>query len=532
LEAQLAADTYDQPGERRDVRPDAPPPQAATLALEARGIDKEFYGVKANEAVDFELRWGEVHALLGENGAGKSTLCSVFAGLYHPDAGDLILDGEPVDFRSPSDALASGVGMVYQHFRLVENLTVAENLALGHPEQGFVLSRREIESKAEELAERYNLPVDPSARIWQLSVGEQQRVEILKMLYRRARILILDEPTAVLTPQESDALFDTVRLLAAEGKSIIIVSHKLNEIQAVADRVTVLRDGKSVGTVNTADTDQQGLAKMMVGRDLELPKRQSASEPGEVVLRASGVTVAGDRTDAAVADVSFELREGEIVGIAGVSGNGQRELAEGLAGLRVLKRGTVELGGDPMVVGVLERIGHGLSYVPGDRLGRGLAPGLTIEENSALKDYRYPPFSKGPILSTQAFADHAEDLIERFDIRGVREGLPIRLLSGGNLQKALVAREVARDPKVLIAASPTRGLDVGATEAVRNLLLAQRDSGVGVLMISEDLDEVMALSDRILVMFDGRIVGEVAGDDAEVEEIGLMMGGTVAEATT
>lgn len=532
MEAQLAADTYDQHGEERDVQSDAPPPPAALLALEARGVDKEFYGVKANEAVDFQLRWGEVHALLGENGAGKSTLCSVFAGLYHPDAGELILDGEPVSFRSPSDALAAGVGMVYQHFRLVENLTVAENLALGHPEQSFVLSSRQIETEAGELAERYNLPVDPSARIWQLSVGEQQRVEILKMLYRRARILILDEPTAVLTPQESEGLFDTVRLLAAEGKSIIIVSHKLNEIQAVTDRVTVLRDGKSVGTVNTADTDQKGLARMMVGRDLELPKRQSAAQPGEVVLEASGLTVAGDRTDEAVADVSFAVREGEILGIAGVSGNGQRELAEALAGLRPIRKGSVEIGGVPMVVGVLERIGSGLSYVPGDRLGRGLAPGLTIEENSALKDYRYAPFSKGPILSMQAFADHAQDLIKRFDIRGVREGLPIRLLSGGNLQKALVAREVARDPKVLIVRSPTRGLDVGATEAVRNLLLAQRDSGVGVLMISEDLDEVMALSDRILVMFDGRVVGEVAGDAAVVEEIGLMMGGTVVETTT
>lgn len=532
MEAPLAADTNDRHGEERDVRPGAPSPPPAPLALEARGIDKEFYGVKANEAVDFDLRWGEVHALLGENGAGKSTLCSVFAGLYHPDAGELLLDGEPVKFRSPSDALAAGVGMVYQHFRLVENLTVAENLALGHPEQGFVLSRREIEKQAEELADRYNLPVDPSARIWQLSVGEQQRVEILKMLYRQARILILDEPTAVLTPQESDALFDTVRVLASEGKSIIIVSHKLNEIQAVTDRVTVLRDGQSVGTVNTADTDQHGLASMMVGRELKLPERQTASQPGAVVLKAADLTVAGERKDKAVADVSFEVREGEIVGIAGVSGNGQRELAEALAGLRPIRQGSVELGGVPMVVGVLERIGSGLSYVPGDRLGRGLAPGLTIEENSALKDYRYPPFSKGPVLSMQAFADHAQDLIERFDIRGVREGLPIRLLSGGNLQKALVAREVARDPKVLIVRSPTRGLDVGATEAVRNLLLAQRDSGVGVLMISEDLDEVMALSDRILVMFDGRVVGEMSGDEAVVEEIGLMMGGTVPESAT
>jgi simple sugar transport system ATP-binding protein len=485
----------------------------------------------ANDSVDFDLRWGEVHALLGENGAGKSTLCSVFAGLYRADSGELYVDGEPVDLHSPSDALAAGIGMVYQHFRLVENLTVAENLALGHPDQGLVLSRKEIEEQATALGERYGLSVDPKARIWQLSVGEQQRVEILKMLYRQARILILDEPTAVLTPQEADGLFETVHSLTAEGKAVIIVSHKLYEIRQVSDRVSVLRDGKYVGTVDTVDTDEHQLAKMMVGRELKMPERPDAAEAGPAVMCANNLTVAGDRGLDAVSDVTFNVHAGEIVAIAGVSGNGQRELAEALAGLRPAKSGNVEIAGH-IAEGVRQRISGGLSYVPANRLGRGLAPGLPMEENAVLKDYRRAPFSRGPLLVLGEFGRYAKDLIGRFDIRGVREGLPIRLLSGGNLQKALVAREIARDPKVLIAASPTRGLDVGATQAVRRLLLEQRAAGVGVLMVSEDLDEVMALSDRILVMYEGRIVGEVRGDDADAATLGLLMAGKQVEATS
>ena len=485
----------------------------------------------ANDSVDFDLRWGEVHALLGENGAGKSTLCSVFAGLYRADSGELYVDGEPVDLHSPSDALAAGIGMVYQHFRLVENLTVAENLALGHPDQGFVLSRKEIEEQATALGERYGLSVDPRARIWQLSVGEQQRVEILKMLYRQARILILDEPTAVLTPQEADGLFETVHSLTEEGKAVIIVSHKLYEIRQVSNRVSVLRDGKYVGTVDTVDTDEHELAKMMVGRELKMPERPDAAEAGPPVMCARDLTVAGDRGLDAVSDVTFNVHAGEIVAIAGVSGNGQRELAEALAGLRPAKSGGVEIAG-AVAEGVRQRISGGLSYVPANRLGRGLAPGLPIEENAVLKDYRRPPFSRGPLLVLGEFGRYAKDLVSRFDIRGVREGLPIRLLSGGNLQKALVAREIARSPKVLIAASPTRGLDVGATQAVRRLLLEQRAAGVGVLMVSEDLDEVMALSDRILVMYEGRIVGEVRGDDADAATLGLLMAGKKVEAAS
>lgn len=502
-----------------------------TLALEMRGIDKSFYGVHANSNVDFDLRRGEVHALLGENGAGKSTLCSVIAGLYRPDAGTMHVQGELADFRSPGDAFAAGIGMVYQHFRLIANLTVAENLVLGHPSQGMRLSQREIEGQAGEIGDRYNLPVDPTARIWQLSVGQQQRVEILKMLHRDARILILDEPTAVLTPQEADALFATVRQMADEGRSLILVSHKLHEIMQVADRVTVLRDGKRVEeTVDTADVTPRLLARMMVGRELELPTRSEGGAIGGSVLRATDLRIMGDRGLEAVAGVSFDLRGGEILGIAGVSGNGQRELAFGLAGLRPATSGTVHLN-DEDVTGqsVLARINKGLSYVPQERLGMGLASGLTTPDNMAMKSFRRPPFSNGPMLAAGAFKDHSDVLIEENDVRGVLPGLPIRLLSGGNLQKALLAREMAFEHTVLIARSPTRGLDVGATEAVRNNMLAERDRGIGVLLISEDLDELLALSDRIMVMFEGRVVGELGAASANVEQLGLLMAGHVGE---
>jgi len=505
---------------------EAPAANRVNLALDLRGIDKAFYGVKANDSVDFDLRWGEVHALLGENGAGKSTLCSVLAGLYRPDAGTFHYDGSPVAFRSPKDALAAGIGMVYQHFRLVPNLTVAENLALGHPGLGIRVSQRALERAAVELGDRYGLPVDPTARVWQLSVGEQQRVEILKLLYRDARVLILDEPTAVLTPQESQGLFGTMRLMASEGRSVIFVSHKLREVKQVSDRVTVLRDGRRVGDVRTADAELRDLARMMVGRDLDLPTRSEAVSPGEPVLTVRDLHVPGDRGIEAVRGVSFEIRRREILGIAGVSGNGQRELAYGIVGLRRPSAGTVELAGkDVSRAGVLERSRLGIAYVPQSRLGMGLAPGLTTDDNLALKSFRDPPFSRGPLLSTSAFRDHAAGLIERYDIRGVRPGLPIRLLSGGNLQKALIAREVSQHHLVLIARSPTRGLDVGATQAVRSLILAERGAGIGVLLISEDLDELMALADRMLVLYEGKVVGEMTAEEATAERLGLLMAG-------
>lgn len=496
------------------------------LAAELIGIDKEFYGVKANDNVNFLLERGEVHALLGENGAGKSTLCSILAGLYRPDSGEMHISGEPVAFKSPKDAFAAGVGMVYQHFRLVANLTVAENLALGHPDLDVRLSQTELQQSATDLGEKYGLPVDASARIWQLSVGEQQRVEILKLLYRDAQILILDEPTAVLTPQESKVLFRTMRQLADEGRSIIFVSHKLDEVKQVSDQVTVLRDGKTVGGVATADAEPKDLARMMVGRDLELPSRKPSEEIGPVMLGVSDIHVQSDRGLEAVRGMTLDVHKGEVVGIAGVSGNGQRELAQGLVGLRPLTAGSVELdGADISDASVLSRIRAGCGYVPQSRLGMGLAPGLTTEENLALKAFRRPPYSRSRRLVASAFREEGEREITEYDIRGVRPGLPIRLLSGGNLQKALVGREVEMNPKVMILRSPTRGLDVGATEAVRNQILDQREKGVAVLLISEDLDELMALADRLLVIYEGEVVGEMQTEDATAERLGLLMAG-------
>lgn len=496
------------------------------LAAELCDVDKEFYGVKANDNVNFELARGEVHALLGENGAGKSTLCSILAGLYRPDAGEMRLGGETVSFKNPKDALSAGVGMVYQHFRLVPNLTVAENLALGHPDIGIRLDEKELHRSALELGEKYDLPVDPAARIWQLSVGEQQRVEILKLLYRNAKILILDEPTAVLTPQEAKTLFKTMRQMAAEDRSVIFVSHKLDEVKQVSDRVTVLRNGTTVGGVATAEADTAELARMMVGRDLVLPEREAQVDIGPVVLKATDISVLSDRGLEAVRRLSLEVRSGEVVGIAGVSGNGQRELAQGIVGLRQLTSGTIELdGADVTKVSVLGRINLGFAYVPQSRLGMGLSPGLTTEENLALKAFRRSPYSRGRRLVASAFRDEGARQIEQYDIRGVRPGLPIRLLSGGNLQKALVAREVETQPKLIILRSPTRGLDVGAMQAVRRQVLEERKKGVGVLLISEDLDELMALSDRLLVIYEGEIVGQMPTEEATAERLGLLMSG-------
>ena len=499
---------------------DAPP------AVELRDMDKSFYGVFANADVNFSLARGEVHALLGENGAGKSTLCSVIAGLYRPDSGEMLMDGEPVAFKSPKDALAAGVGMVYQHFRLVANLTVAENLALGNPEVGLRLSQSELEAEARELGERYDFPVDPTARIWQLSVGQQQRVEILKMLYRDARILILDEPTAVLTPQEGQALFRAMRTLADEGRSLIFVSHKLHEVKQVSDRVTVLREGRVVGEANTADAEPRDLARMMVGKDLELPTRAPNESIGEPVLDVKDLVVVDDRGLDAVDGLSITVNAGEVVGIAGVSGNGQRELAQGIVGLMKVTGGSVNLSGKDITgTSVLKSIRAGIAYVPQSRLGMGLAPGLDTDDNLALKQFREAPYSNGPMLSPKAFKTKGAELIKEFDVRGVRPGLPIRLLSGGNLQKALIAREVTQDHCVLIARSPTRGLDVGATATVREEILAERDRGIAVLLISEDLDELLALSDRLLVIYEGKIVGEMPASEATPERLGLLMSG-------
>jgi ABC-type uncharacterized transport system ATPase subunit len=494
------------------------------------GIVKRFPGVVANDDVDFEAAAGEVHALLGENGAGKSTLSNILTGLYHADEGEIRLYGEPVRFASPRDALDAGICMVHQHFRLVEPFTVAENIILGdHRGEGraFRVHPRAIERRVRELGDRYGLAVDPRARVWQLSVGEQQRVEILKALYREARILILDEPTAVLTPQESATLFETLRAMAAEGRTVVFISHKLHEVKAVADRVTVLRGGKSIATVDADESTPHSLAALMVGRDVQVGRRvERESPPGdEVALALDGLAAHGDRGAQALHDVSLSVRAGEIVAIAGVAGNGQRELAEAITGMRPAA-GAISVGGRRLRGGdPREAIAAGIAYVPEDRLGTGVAPSLTIASNLVLRTYRSRALSRGPLLRLATIRKRAHDLIHRYDVRAAEPTTPARQLSGGNLQKVVLAREFSGEPRVVVAASPTRGLDVGAIETVHAYLRGAAAAGVGVLLISEDLDEILALADRVAVMYEGRIVGEVDAEAATVEEIGLLMAG-------
>jgi simple sugar transport system ATP-binding protein len=494
-----------------------------------RGITKRFPGVVANDQVDFEAAAGEVHALLGENGAGKSTLSNILTGLYRPDEGEIAIDGRQVHFSAPRDALDAGICMVHQHFRLVEPFTVAENVVLGdHRGEGrtFRVHHRAIERRVAELSERYRLAVEPRARIWQLSVGEQQRVEILKALYRDARILILDEPTAVLTPQEADALFETLRGMAADGRTVIFISHKLHEVKAVADRVTVLRGGRSVATADTEDATPRSLAALMVGRELAPEHVATEHTYGDVVLRIEGVTAPGDRGEDAVRDVSLEVRAGEILAIAGVAGNGQRELAETIAGIRAASEGSVHVGGRELRRGdPRASIGARVAYVPEDRLGTGVAPSLSIASNFVLKSYRKPPASRGSFLQLRGIRERAVELIQRYRIAAPGPSAPARLLSGGNLQKVVLAREFSGEPRVLVAAAPTRGLDVGAIETVHEYLRDAAANGMAVLLISEDLDEILTLADRIAVMYEGAIAGVVDRAGASVEEIGLLMAG-------
>ena len=504
----------------------------ARTHLEVRGLTKGFYGVPAVDGVDFDLVGGEVHGLLGENGAGKSTLCSVLAGLYRPDSGQLVLDGEEVHLRSPHDAARLGIGMVYQHFRLVDRFTVAENIALGHREG----ARRTVAQRIDQLAGEYGLAVSPSAEVWQLSVGERQRVEILKQLYRGARILILDEPTAVLTPQESDHLFDAVRQMTAKGHAVVLVSHKTNEILTHTDRVTVLRAGRNAGGGATSTMTPAALASMLFGPSA--PRNGDASAiataadgpiavDARVVLDVSALVVRGDHGLDAVDGATLAVRRGEIVGVAGVAGNGQRELQEAIAGLRHVGAGTVTIAGvDCTHAPPRRRIEAGLAHVPEDRLGTGLAPGLTLEDNLVLKSHSERPHSRRGLLRPRAIRSTAARLTANFDVRGARPGMPVSFMSGGNLQKAILARELTQPHEVLLAAAPTRGLDLAAAEAVRTHLRRERDTGRGVLLFSEDLAEVLTLSDVVLVMFKGRIVGTFTRDTADLEQIGMLMTGT------
>jgi ABC-type uncharacterized transport system ATPase subunit len=503
---------------------------SSPLAIRMEGITKRFPGVVANNAVDFSVRKGEIHALLGENGAGKTTLMKILAGLYQPDEGQVWIDEHPVSVRSPRDAIELGIGMVHQHFMLVKSHTVAENVIVGLDAPRFVLNLRRVEKDIARLAEQYHLQVDPRAKIWQLSVGEQQRVEILKALYRGARILVLDEPTAVLTPQEAQDLFHTLRSMASEGHTIVFISHKLGEVMSVADRITVLRRGEVVNTVLASETDRQALARMMVGRDVLFRLGKRESRPGDVVLETDRLTALNDKGLTALRDVSLTVRSGEILGIAGVAGNGQRELAETIVGLRPATGGHVRVGGnDATNKSPREVMERGVGYIPEDRIGAGLVVNLSVAENLMLKCYRDPPICSGFFLDGKAIEAHAEELVRAYDVKTPTIQTRTRLLSGGNLQKLILAREISSSPSVMVAVYPTRGLDVGATEAVRRLLLEQRDAGGGILLISEDLEELLSMSDRIAVLYEGRVMGIQDADEASVDELGLMMAGSVAE---
>jgi len=499
---------------------------AAEIAVSMRGITKRFPGVVANDNVDFEAAVGEVHALLGENGAGKTTLSHVLTGLYRPDEGRISLYGERVAFASPREAIDAGVCMVHQHFRLVDRFTVAENLMLGDRSgagRSFRIDSTAVESQVRELGERYRLPVDPTARIWQLSVGEQQRVEILNALYQNARVLILDEPTSVLTPDEADTLFETLRLMAGEGRTVIFISHKLHEVKAVSDRVTVLRAGQVVATVTTADATQQSLAALMVGHDLETERRSRGGEQvGAEVLKVEDVWADGDRGAPALKGVSLTIRAGEVVAVAGVAGNGQRDLAEAIAGLRPCTKGTIRVGGKLLAhADPRDAFDAGVRYVPEDRLGTGVAPNLSIAMNLQLRSFRRTSF--GPLLRLGRMRANAEEAIRRFEIKTSGPQMQTAQLSGGNLQKVVIAREFSGEMAVLVAASPTRGLDVAAVETVHSYLLDAAESGTAVLLLSEDLDEIQALNDRIVVMYEGRLSDVVNRES--IEEIGLRMAG-------
>lgn len=500
-------------------------------SLEMRGITKRFPGVLASDHVDFDVKSGEVHALLGENGAGKSTLMKILYGMYRPDEGEILLNGKPVDISSPSDSIRLGIGMIHQHFMLVPTLTVAENVALGLPSSRGVLTDLDVVSKRIlELADVYGLKIDPSAYIWQLSVGQQQRVEIIKALYRGAALLILDEPTAVLTPQEVDELFVIMRQMVKDGHALIFISHKLHEVVEICNRVTVLRDGRKIGTRPTSETTKQGLANWMVGREVGLAPDLGNSEIKEVRLKLDRVACGSDRGTPGLRGVSLEVYSGEILGIAGVSGNGQRELAESITGLRKVTAGKVFLESEEitnMAPGdVTERM---LSYIPEERMRDGMIHEFTIAENMVLREHHKMPYSRYGFLNLREISKHADELIRKFQVKTPSQETHARNLSGGNIQKVVLARELARNPRVIIAAQPTRGLDIGATEYVREQLLVERRKGAAVLLISEDLDEILSLSDRIAVIYEGQVMDIVSRADATPENLGLLMAGVNPE---
>ena len=504
-----------------------------TPVLELRGITKQFPGVLANDHVDFDLRRGEVHALLGENGAGKSTLMNIVYGLYSADSGEIRINGKPVTLSSPHDAIAAGIGMVHQHFMLIPVMTVAENIVLANePTRGGVLlDLPGAERRVRDLAGTFKFAVDPHARIQDITVGQQQRVEILKALYRNADIVILDEPTAVLTPQEARELFGIIRTLKQEGIAIIFISHKLNEVLEIADRITVLRRGRKIETIRRDEATEEGLARSMVGREVLLRVDKKPAAPGPILLDVENVSVLDDRGLEAVRGVSFQVRGGEIVGIAGIDGNGQTELIDAITGLRKAASGRVAVESRELTSSNAHaHLEAGLGHIPEDRQRRGLVLEFSLAENLVLHDYDKDPYAYLGVLSPRRIFGRAANLLRQYDVRGGTPRSRAATLSGGNQQKVVVAREVSRNPRVLIAAQPTRGLDVGAIEFVHKQLVAERDSGRAILLVSLELDEILSLSDRVLVMYEGRIVAEHGAHPSE-EEIGLAMtGGGQAEA--
>ena len=498
--------------------------------IEMNHIRKEFPGIVANDDITLQLKKGEIHALLGENGAGKSTLMSVLFGLYQPEAGEIKKDGKVVKIDNPNDATALGIGMVHQHFKLIDVFTVLDNIILGAETTGALgfLKKKEAREKVIALSEKYGLKVDVDAKVEDITVGMQQRVEILKMLYRDNDILIFDEPTAVLTPQEIDELMEIMRGFAKEGKSILFITHKLNEIMAVSDRVTVLRKGKYVGTVNTKDTNKQELSNMMVGRPVQLEIHKKPAEPKETVLKVEGLTVPSKiHKNNAVNNVSFEVHAGEILCIAGIDGNGQTELIYGITGLEKASAGKITLlGHDISNASIRKRAMTGMSHIPEDRHKHGLVLGYTLEQNLVLQKYREPRFQNHGFIKFDEVRKYSEKLIKDFDVRSGQGPITIaRSMSGGNQQKAIIARELDRDEPLLVAVQPTRGLDVGAIEHIHAQIVNERDKGHAVLLVSLELDEVLGLSDRILVIYEGEIVGEVDPKQTTPEELGLYMSG-------
>ncbi|MCG3210253.1 MAG: Galactose/methyl galactoside import ATP-binding protein MglA [Anaerolineae bacterium] len=495
-------------------------------AVEMKDIVIRFPGVLANDHVNLTLKQGEIHALLGENGAGKSTLMNALAGLYKPSSGVVKVYGEPVHFNSPKDAIAKGIGMVHQHFMLVPTQTVTENILLGLNEPRFFMRLADYDKKIVALQEQFGLRVDPTAKIWQLSVGEQQRVEILKTLYRGAKILIMDEPTAVLAPQEIEELMGTMRSMVTQGKSIIFISHKLHEVTAVADRITVLRKGKGTAEgLSMQGVTKEDLARLMVGRNVVFTVTKTAHVPGDVVLDMQDVRCENAKGVPALRGVNLQIRAGEILGIAGVAGNGQSELAEVITGLRSCS-GSIKMNGQEVAnQPPITAIKSGVSHVPEDRNKVGSAPNLTITENTIMKNYRTEPIGNGWSINFSVARQHARQLKQQYDILAPNVRTMARKLSGGNLQKVILAREISSGPKLMVAVQPTRGLDVGAIEGIQRLLLEQRESGTAILLVSEELEELLSLSDRIAVIFDGRIMGIVNADEADINDIGLMMTG-------